>query len=164
MIGVWYSRNPGPTSGGGSRRPRRAQLHVALHLFAAQVEVAIAQPRFLGVFLIAKHHQRQLAGRAQHFDVADEDLDLAGRDLGVHQLGVARLHVAVDADAPFRAHLFHVGEHRAVGIAEHLRHAVVIAQVDEQNAAVVADAVDPAGQADGFADVGLVSSAQVWLR
>jgi hypothetical protein len=43
---------------------------------------------------------------------------------------------------------------RAVGIAEHLRHAVVVAQVDEEHAAMVADAVHPARQADGVAHVG----------
>jgi hypothetical protein len=31
----------------------------------------------------------------------------------------------------------------------------MIAQVDEQNAAVIADAVDPPGQADGLSDMGL---------
>ena len=54
--------------------------------------------------------QRQFGGGAQHLDVADIDLDLAGGDLGVDQLGVARLDLAVDADAPFAAHLLDLGE------------------------------------------------------
>ncbi len=36
----------------------RTQSHVALQLFAAQIEVAILQARFLWIFLIPKHHQR----------------------------------------------------------------------------------------------------------
>ena len=41
------------------------------------------------------------------------------------------------------------------GIGDDLGHAVVVAQVDEQQAAMVAHAVHPARQADGLADVGL---------
>ena len=35
----------------------------------------------------------------------------------------------------------------------------MVAQVDEQHAAMVADAVAPAGQADGFADMGFAEIA-----
>ena len=73
--------------------------------------------------------------------------------LRVDQLGVARLHLAVDADAPFGAHLLDLGEGRAVGVGQHLGHAVMVAQVDEKDAAVVAHPVDPARQADGLADM-----------
>jgi len=131
----------------------RAQGHVALQLLAAQVEVAVFEPRLFGIFLIAEHHERQLGGRAQHFHIADEDFDFARRDLGVHQIRIACFDVPVDTDAPFRAHFLDLGEHRAIGIAEHLRDAVVIAQVDEQNTAMIAHPVNPARQADGFADV-----------
>ncbi len=74
--------------------------------------------------------------------------------LGFTRLGVAGLHLAVDADAPFAAHLLDLGEDRAVGIGQHLRHAVMVAQVDEQDAPVVADPVHPAGKADGLAHMG----------
>ena len=44
----------------------RAQRHVLLHHLTPQIEVAIAKPRFLGIFLIAKHHEWQLCRLAQH--------------------------------------------------------------------------------------------------
>ena len=47
------------------------------------------------------------------------------------------------------------------GSATHLGEAVMVAQVDEQEAAMVAHAMDPAGKADGGADVGLAQLATV---
>jgi hypothetical protein len=41
----------------------------------------------------------------------------------------------------------------------------MVAQIDEQQAAMVAHTMDPARQAGGFTDVDFAeSSAQVWLR
>ena len=127
-----------------------------MQLFSAQVEESVAQPGFLWVLLIAENHQRQLVRRAKHFDLADEHLDLAGRQLRVDQLGIAGLHLSIDADAPFCAHLLDLGKSGAVGVAQHLRDPIMVAQVDEQNAAVIADPMDPARQADRLADMGFV--------
>jgi hypothetical protein len=55
-------------------------------------------------------------------------------------------------------------EDRAVGVGQHLRDAVVVAQVDEQDAAVVAHPVHPPGQTHGLPTFEVVRSAQVWLR
>ncbi len=68
----------------------------------------------------------------------------AGRLLGVDRLGRAGLHLAIDADHPLRAHRFGQLERRGIGVDHQLRHAVVVAQIDEQQAAVVAHAVHPA--------------------
>jgi flagellar basal body rod protein FlgC len=67
---------------------------------------------------------------------------------------VAGLHLAINADAPFAADLFDLGKDRAVGISQDLRHPVMVAQVDEQDAPVVADPVHPTGKADGLAHMG----------
>ena len=131
----------------------RAQRHIPLHRLAAKVQEAVPQPRLLGVFLVAEDDQRQLFRRTQNLHVPDEDLDLAGRDLGVHQFGRARLHLAVDADAPFRPQALDLVENRAVGVAQHLRDPVMVPQVDEKDTAVVANSVNPAGKAHGFSDV-----------
>ena len=42
--------------------------------------------------------------------------------------------------------------------------AVVVAQVDEQQIAVIALAVHPAGEPDRLADIGVAQSPQVWVR
>ena len=43
---------------------------------------------------------------------------------------------------------------RAVSIGHNLRDAIMIAEIDEQQIAMIALAVNPARQADSFADVG----------
>ena len=130
-----------------------AHHDVVVQLLATQVEETIRQARILGVFKIAEHRNRQFLGFAQHFERGHEHLDVPGRQVGVLGAGGALAHLAVDADHPFRAHLLGVLERRAIRIDHDLGHAVVIAQVDEQHAAVVADAVAPAGKPGGFTDV-----------
>ena len=71
----------------------------------------------------------------------------------------ARLHRAVDADHPFGAHPLGRAEGRRVGVGDALGQAVVVAQVDEQQAAVVAHPMDPAGKAHGLADIGGLEGA-----
>ena len=98
------ARPPATTRSGsasGIRRSRRsfmrrriesmicAALHdVGVQPVAAQVEEAVLEPDFLRIFLIAEHRHRQFAGRAQHLDLVDVDLDLAGRQFGI--LGAGR--------------------------------------------------------------------------
>jgi len=65
-----------------------------------------------------------------------------------------RQHFARDANYVFKAQLFDVGENRIVCIDDALGQAVMVAQVDEQQAAVVAFAVNPAGDFDRLALVG----------
>ena len=47
----------------------------------------------------------------------------------------------------------------ALGVGHHLRNAVMVAKVDEQHAAIVADAVAPAGEPHGLPDVALAQRA-----
>ena len=118
---------------------------------AAQVEEAIAQADILGVLLLARHRQRQLLGAAQHGRFAREHLDRAGRQVGIDRPLAARLDHAVDRHHAFDAQPFEQRQGRAVGIGHDLGDPVVVAQVDEQHAAVITLAMDPARQADGLA-------------
>ena len=55
------------------------------------------------------------------------------------------------------ARLTHIGDDGvtlAVDVRDDLRHAVMIAQIDEQHAAMIALAVHPARKTDGLADIG----------
>ena len=121
---------------------------------AAQVEEAVLQPEVLGVVGLAEHGHRQLLGRRQHLDLRGKHLDLAGRQLWVERALGAHADLAVDADHPLGAHRLGGLEGGAVGVGYHLGQAVVVAQVDEQQAAVIAHAMHPAGQPDSAADVG----------
>ena len=125
----------------------RTQHHVLMQTVAAQVKEAIGQPGFFGILRLAEDLHRQVAlDRTQNFHVLDINFDFAGRDPGIHQRSVAQLHLAVDADHPFGADLFQRRKGRAVAVAQDLRDAVMVAQVDEQHAAVIAHPMHPAGQ------------------
>ena len=130
-----------------------------MQLLAAQIEEAVFEPDLFRIFLLAEHRHRQFGGGAQHFDLVDIDFDLAGRQFGVLGAGGPLAQLAVDAHHPFRAQRLGQLEGRAVGVGHHLREAVMVAQVDEQHAAMVADAVAPAGQPHGLADVALAQRA-----
>ena len=130
-----------------------AQHDVLVQLLAAQIEEAVSQPRVLGIGLVAEHRQRQVAGGAEHLDLAHIDLDPPGRHFGVFRAGGALAHQAVDPHHIFRAQLLGLRESRRIRIDHALRQSVMVAQIDEQHAAVVADAVAPAGEARLLADV-----------
>ena len=130
------------------RRGDGQALHdVLVQRLAPQIEEAVLQPQVFRVVRLAEHRHGQLLGRRQHLDLGGEKLDLARRQLLVHRAVGARAHLAVDADHPFGAHALRRLEGGAVGIGDDLRDAVVIAQVDEQQAAVVAHAMHPAREA-----------------
>jgi hypothetical protein len=122
-------------------------------------EEAVLEAGILGIFEIAEDRQRQLGRRTEHLDPCREDLDRTGRQVGVLGAGETGLDLAVDAHDPFRAQRLGIGKGRRIGIDHHLRHAVMVAQVDEEHAAMVADAVAPAGQADILADVAVTERA-----
>ena len=144
-----------PPDRGDDRKP----LHdVGVQRLAPQVQEAIGEAQILRVLRLAEHGHRQLLGRRQHLDLGDDDFDLARRKLGVHGgLPVDNRPVAdrtIDADHPLGAHRLGNLEGGAVGVGNHLGQAVVVAQVDEQQAAVVAHAMHPARQARVGAHVG----------
>ena len=127
---------------------RAAQHDVLVQLVAAQIEEAIFEPHVLGILLIAEDRQRQLRRRAQNLDRRHIDFDEARRHLRIFGAGRALAHGAVDAHHPFRAQLFRQRKGRRIRIDDALGDAVMIAQVDEQHAAMVADAMTPAGKSD----------------
>ncbi len=128
-------------------------------MFAAQIEEAVFEPDLFRIILLAENRHRQFGGGAEHFDLVDIDFDLAGRQLGIFGAGRALAHLAVDAHHPFRAQRLGELEGLAVGIGYHLREAVMVAQIDEQHPAMIADAVAPARQPHGLADVGFAERA-----
>ena len=131
----------------------RALDDVGVKRFTAQVEEAVFQSDFLRIFLLARDWQRQFVSTAQHRHIACENLDFASRQVGVDGRRAARLHLAIDGYNALKAQSFEYRERGAVAVRDDLRHAVMIAQVDEQYAAMVALAVYPARQAYGFTDV-----------
>ena len=83
------------------------------------------------------------------------------------------LHLAVDRDHPFAAQGLGDLEGRAVGVGDDLGQAIMVAQIDEQHAAMIAHAMHPARQARlgtlvriaqitaGMASVGVHNPSQI---
>jgi hypothetical protein len=126
---------------------------VGVQRLAPQVDEAVFQPNVFGVVRLAEHRQRQFPGDREHLDFADEHLDLAGRQVGVDRILGALLDLPVDADHPLGAHLLHVGEGRRIRIDHALGQPIVVAQVDEQQPAMVAHAMHPAAEPHGITGI-----------
>ena len=133
-----------------------AELEVAHHLRATDVEVAVAQARVLGRVDAVLNLEGRRLGAVEHLDGVDADLDLAGGELGVDGLGVTAAHDSLDQDGPLGTDdLGRVegGATGVLGVEGALRHAGAVAQVDEDEPAVVATTPHPAGERDLLADV-----------
>ena len=123
---------------------------------AAQIEIAILEPQILVGQILAAGLQRRSQALVEHFEPIGPDLDLAGRQLGVDAfLPGRRATRPVDADHEFAAQ--RAGQSRLAGPHsgpnDDLGLAVAVAQIDEQGAAMIAVAVDPAAEGDRLADV-----------
>ena len=132
---------------------------VVVQPLAAQIEKAVLEADFLRIFLIAEHRHRQLVRLAQHLDLAGEDFDRAGRQFGVLGPAGTPAHLAVDAHDPLGAQRLGALEGRRIRVGHDLRQAVMVAQIDEQHAAVIAHTMHPAGEPHGLADVAVAQSA-----
>ena len=125
----------------------RAHADVALHVLAAQVEPAVLHAqRLVDVLLLELERQRRR--RRQDRQLGHLHLDLARRHLRVHRLGraphdcAARLQDELVADGV--RDLRRVG--RVLGVEHELRDARLVAEVDEDEPAVIAAARRPAGE------------------
>ncbi len=130
-----------------------AQHDVLVNPLAPKVDEAVLEADILWVFLLARDGQRQFLGRRLNCGGLGKDLDIAGRQVGVARFLRTCLHHAVDGDDALGLQRIQQGERLAVLVRHDLRDAVMVAQVDEQDTAMVALAVDPAGQANGLADI-----------
>src|ERR1700709_1587198 len=126
---------------------------------SAKVEETVLKPYIFRIFLLTKHRQRQFAGGTQHFDLGDEKLDRTGRQIRVLGAFGTAAHLAVDPHHPLRAQLFGVLEGRRIRVSDALRQPVMVAQVDEQQPAMVANAMAPAGQTNVLADIAVAERA-----
>ncbi len=109
--------------------------------------------RFRQVFFVDLERGRDRG--VEHVELVAQHFDLAAFQAVVNRAFGARAHQALDLHAELVAHAFGGLEHvSAVGVADHLHVAFAVAQVDKDDAAVVAAAVDPTRQGDGLAQQG----------
>ena len=126
------------------------QLDVALHLRAAQVDVAVLQAHFfIGQHGIGGREGQRLAV-VQQAQLVGDHFDLAGGDVLVDGAGVAQLDVADDGEHKLRAHGIGLVVHLGAGFGgdDDLRDAAAVAQIEEDEVAEIAPPVDPAHEND----------------
>ncbi len=121
---------------------------VLVQRFATQVEEAILEANVFRVIRLAEYWQRQFLSCGQNFDLGCEDFNIAGRQVGIHRFIGASLHFTIDANDPFTANGFSNLERWRIRISNNLSEAIMIANVDEEDATMVTDAMDPARQTD----------------
>ena len=124
------------------------------HARPAQVEVTVLEPGLLAdVFRLVRRKGRCRC-LVQDRQGRSLDLDGPGGQFRVGHARFARHALALDLDHVLVAQLISqiVGLFE-LGMEDDLREAFAVVQVDEDHAAVVAVAIDPAGQVDRLADL-----------
>ena len=134
-------------------------MMLLMQLLATQIEEAVAQPHVFWIILLAEHGHRQFGGGSENLDSGDIDFDQAGRHFGIFG---ARRGVSAPrrrSARPIPNEAFRLVESRRIRIDHALGHAIVIAQIDEQHAAMIANAMAPAGKTNRFAGLHLAKAA-----
>ncbi len=138
-----------------------AQHQVLRHAGAADVEIAVLEPQHL-VHLVAGRAdvERRGLGRVEDRHLVGDHLDVTRGQVGVAQPFGSCRHRALHLDHKFRPRLRgDVMRLFLVGVDRHLGNAKAVAQVDKDQPAVVAPAVDPACQGHTLAHIGQVQFA-----
>ena len=132
----------------------RAQPHVALHPLAAQVDPPVADPeRLVDAFLVELERERSRA--REDLEPVDLDLDLARRQVRVHGVGRAPDDLTLGLQDELVSNLVRRPHcvRSPLGIDHELADARLVAQVDEDETAVVAPAGRPARERHAPPDV-----------
>ena len=134
----------------------RTQDDVALHARAAQIHVAVFQAHVFADAGFLFHRERRGARFIENPDLRRHHFDFAGGHVGIHRPRRALRHRAFHRDDVFVAHLFGALVNRRIDlfVENRLRQAFPVAQVDENDGAVIAPPVDPSHQEDLLARVG----------
>ena len=123
---------------------------VFLHAGTAQIQVAVLKAQvFTGLAAVLDDKGRRLGG-VQKLPLMDNHLNLACLEIGIgHALGT-QAHAALDGNDIFQAqdNGALVGLRGNVGRKDNLGQAHAVAQVNKDEAAVVAAELDPAHKAD----------------
>ena len=124
-----------------------------VHALAAQVEHAMAQAQRLVHRAVLVDRERRRGRLRELLHIRDVDLDLARRHVRVDVARLAQDDLAGRADDVLGAqplgHGVRLG--RALGVEDELHEPGAVAQVDEDQAAVIAPPVHPAGHAHRLA-------------
>ena len=131
-----------------------AENQVLVELLAAEIEEAVLETHVLRLvgLLVGDVDGRDLRSGLHH-ELVRLDFDLAGRQIGIDRIGRAELHLAGHRDDALKMRLLDETEEAARRMDDDLGESVMVAEVDEKDAAVVTQAEHPAGKSDGLARV-----------
>ena len=125
-----------------------------MKLLAAEVEIAVFKAHlFRLVCLFVRNVDGGDFRGGLHHELICFDFDFACGKIGIDCVGSALLHFAGDGDHRLEVSLLDDAEEFAARVNDNLCKAVVVAKIHEENAAVVSEAIHPAGKFDGFARV-----------
>ena len=123
-----------------------AQNNVIVQRLAAQIEIAMLEADFFGIFLLAKDRQWQWVGLALDEEFSGAQFNLACGQLCVDGFCIAGEDFADDGDDTFRWATLGSFVKFRVRIDDNLADPVMIAQIDEQRIGMFTFTVDPAGE------------------
>ena len=135
-----------------------SHLEVLPHFGAAEIEITIGETQVL-VDLVAAdvvERKRGRLGYVEDVQPVGRDLDLARGQSRIDGARWARDDRATDADDGLGLQVGGLGAEAGVvlGVELDLREAFAVAQIDEDNPAVVADGINPAQERDSRAEIG----------
>ncbi len=132
------------------------QFDVELHGVAAQIDVAIFEAHlFVGQDRVGGKKWQRL-GYIQNAQIFDNEFDFSGGNVGIDGVRVALFHGSDRCDDEFVAQGlgFLVNGGVQFVVEDDLRDAGAVAEVDKDNLAEVAAAVDPSHEHNFFASIG----------
>ena len=137
---------------------RSRSINVCCIIGPTQIEIAMLEPQLFvrQILRVGVRRNRRREAFIQQLESGDAELDVASREARIGHAARALGDFAGDLDHVLGPKLFALVDDRlrCVGRVEYdLRHAVAVAQIDEQSAAVVAVAVDPAAERGFLADM-----------
>ena len=133
-----------------------AQLEVALHLWATKIDIAVLEADFFVLDGFFRGREWGEARVVENEELRSLNLDFTGRHLRIDGVLIAQAHLANRRDNVFRADL--LAFEMAVGgqflVQDNLAEAGAVAEVEEDEVAVIAAAVDPTHENHLLACVG----------
>ena len=120
-----------------------AEENALMHLGITQIQKAVLKSYILTGVLGLGDLKRQRAGTfAQHGHFRHMHFQLAGSDLFIHRLRVTLYDLTGHGDDALLTNAFQ----QRVVVEHHLGHAVLVAQINKDHTAVIADGIYPPGQ------------------
>jgi hypothetical protein len=142
---------------GGSQRLQKAMpdLEAALHHGPAQVVYAVAEPDGLFHHDVVLDRERRCACRIENPHLIRDELHFTRGQVGIDGIVGAALQMTAHGQDPLGANVLcaAVGFGCAVGLEDHLCDPGAIAQIHEDDAAVIAAPPNPTAQDDHLADL-----------